>query len=222
MPIDTLKKVAEREAAAADQGAADKAPTAKKAPAKKAAAKVEPKVDTTVVVDGTKVAEVAHVDLTPASFQWPKPVAKILIDYLTERVSAEVDVKNPGRPFISADGKLHVKLDDWREWLVGQGLAPSRNEASAPLREIGPGRTVKLPGVDKGVGFYVGAAPTGTTKLPRRPQVTPTRQPRNPLAGLSDEQRAVVKAALESYTAGTSVKAIKANGVRDELITLVS
>jgi hypothetical protein len=206
MPTETLKKVAEKEAAEANVEAPKAAakPAAKKTTTKPAAKAAEAKVE------------------APAAFAWPKPVDQIMLTYLTERVSAEVDVKNPGRPFISADGKLHVKLDDWREWLVTQGLAPSRNEAAIPLRAVGEGRTVKLPGVDKGVGFYVGDAPKGTAKLPRRPQATATRQPRNPFAGLSDEQREVVKAALSKYSAGTSVPAVKQNGVRDELLAQLS
>ena len=99
------------------------------------------------------------------AFQWPKAASVVLLDYLTARVSAEFDPEHPARPYINSNGKLFVHSTDWRDWLLEQGLAPSKSEAAKPLRDnVGVVRATPLPGMDKALGFYQGPALPGTDR----------------------------------------------------------
>lgn len=162
------------------------------------------------------------------AFQWPKAASAVLLDYLTARVSAEFDPEHPARPYINSNGKLFVHSTDWRDWLLEQGLAPSKSEAAKPLRDnVGVVRATPLPGMDKALGFYQGTAPKGTENLPRRSRplapatVARSRAARNPLSGLNDEQRVVVTKALMMLKPGRSAEGKRLADVRDELLALL-
>jgi hypothetical protein len=150
---------------------------------------------------------------TPAAFEWPKKPAAVLLHYLKANVSADADAPNQARPFINANGVVHLHSSHWREWLAGEGMEPTKAQAAAPLRDAGLAvRAYPLPGEGRSLGFYTGPAPKGTDKLPRR-VVVRTRAPRNPLAKLDEAQRAEVAAALEARPASE---------VRDGLIALLA
>jgi hypothetical protein len=158
-----------------------------------------------------------------AAFTWPGGAQATLVRYLKARVSDTFDPENPARPYINTSGRLFVHSSDWREWLVDNGLAPSKSEAAKPLRDLGMSvKATPLPGLGRALGFYIGdTLPKGTEKLPRREGRSSSgpRAPRNPLRGLSDAQREVVAAALTAYK---PTRANKAHGdVRDELLALL-
>jgi integrase len=45
----------------------------------------------------------AEVTAAPAAFQWPKPLAKVLLDYLKAEVNGDADAPNRAKPFINAN-----------------------------------------------------------------------------------------------------------------------
>src|ERR1700733_7679122 len=158
------------------------------------------------------------------AFQWPKSAASVLLDYLSARVSAEFDPEHPARPYINSNGKLFVHSTDWRDWLLENGLAPSKSEAAKPLRDnVGVVRATPLPGMDKALGFYQGPALPGTEGLPRRESraASGPRAPRNPLSALNDEQRVVVTKALMMLKPGRTAEGKRLADVRDELLALL-
>jgi len=130
-------------------------------------------------------------------YEWPKPAAKILLDYLKAEVTDTADAPNRAKPFINANGVLHLHSSDWREWLTANGMPMTKAEAAAPLRDAGlKVRAFPLPGENRSLGFYVGEAPKGTEKLARRQPQRAVAKPRNPLAKLTDEQAAYLEAVL--------------------------
>jgi len=225
----TLRKIAEREQAEAQVEQVEVKPAAKrtrKAPAKpsdtakpkngngKAKAKPAPK----------PAPKPEPVEEDRNAFQWPKSAASVLLDYLSARVSAEFDPEHPARPYINSNGKLFVHSTDWRDWLLENGLAPSKSEAAKPLRDnVGVVRATPLPGMDKALGFYQGPALPGTEGLPRRESraASGPRAPRNPLSALNDEQRVVVTKALMMLKPGRTAEGKRLADVRDELLALL-
>ena len=246
----TLRKIAEREQAeaAAPEALVEKFDVTEAKPKRTRKAKPNGKSIVRLDADGQPVSQVpAEPEPEPAAaepkpkrtrkakpapaaaptpedrnaFQWPKAASAVLLDYLTARVSAEFDPEHPARPYINSNGKLFVHSTDWRDWLLEQGLAPSKSEAAKPLRDnVGVVRATPLPGMDKALGFYQGTAPKGTEKLPRRESraASGPRAPRTPFGKLTDEQRAVVTAALTAFKPGRSAQGKQQADVRDELL----
>src|SRR4051794_15261478 len=137
-----------------------------------------------------------------AGYQWPKDPQLVLGEYLAERVSADQDAPNRSLPFISGD-VLRVHPSDWLSWLGDHGMAAPKREALAVLKDAGLVQKVyALPGEDgRSRGFYTGAAPKGTEKLPRRVVARAQGKPRSPFGRLTDEQRALLVKALGKLTA---------------------
>ena len=80
-------------------------------------------------------------------YEWPKPAAKVLLDYLKAEVTDAADAPNRAKPFINANGVLHMHSTDWREWLTANGMPMTKAEAAAPLRDAGlKVRAFPLPG----------------------------------------------------------------------------
>ena len=215
---DTLKQIAERE-----QAAETNAPEGAQVEVKpKRTRKAAPKKNGNGTAKAKPAPEPTVEDVQDRNaFQWPKAASAVLLDYLTARVSAEFDAEHPARPYINSNGKLFVHSTDWRDWLLEQGLAPSKSEAAKPLRDnVGVVRATPLPGMDKALGFYQGTAPKGTEKLPRRESraASGPRAPRTPFGKLTDEQRAVVTAALTAFKPGRSAQGKQQADVRDELL----
>jgi hypothetical protein len=153
----------------------------------------------------------------PAGFDWPKPAKDLLTEYLKAEVTDAQDAPNRAKPFINENGVIHIHSTDWRAWLKDtHGLEPGKAEAAKPLRDAKLSvRTVQLPGEDRALGFYVGKAPAGTARLPRRVAERASR-PRKAFRRLTDEQRQVIGAALTAYEyAPEEAKLAK---VRDELL----
>ena len=48
----------------------------------------------------------------PAAFEWPKRASAVLLDYLKANVSADADAPNQARPFINANGVVHLHSTD--------------------------------------------------------------------------------------------------------------
>jgi hypothetical protein len=167
-----------------------KAAAPKKPAAKKAAPKTAPK----------KAAPAKKAAPKAEGFDWPKPPREILIAYLKANVTDAQDAPNTGAPFITENGILRIRSEHWRAWLVDQGIAPSKSEATAPIRELGFSmKPYALPGEGRSHGFYTGELPKsklpGLGKLPIR-KATRTAAPRNPFKGLTDGQRAELLDAL--------------------------
>lgn len=94
---------------------------------------------------------------------------------------------------------LHLHSSDWRRWLTDKGINPTQTEAAKPLRDAGLSvRAFPLPGEGRALGFYIGKAPAGTSRLPGRKAVRRQRAAR-PFGRLTDEQRQVIGAALTAY-----------------------
>jgi hypothetical protein len=148
-------------------------------------------------------------------FTWPKPPAKLLAEYLKARVTADADGPNRKQPFINEAGVLRVHSTDWMEWLAANDMAPSKGEAAKPLRDAGLAvRSFPLPGEDRAFGFYTGAAPAGTERLPRRAGTRRAAAPRNPFKGLTEPQRSYLVTALVE-------RPDEADETRDELLQLL-
>src|SRR3954468_1544116 len=93
-------------------------------------------------------------DAKPAGYEWPKPAAEILLNYLKAEVTDAHDAPNRAKPFINANGKLHLHSSDWLQWLVANGMPASKREAAVPLREAGlKVRAFPLPGEERALGF---------------------------------------------------------------------
>jgi hypothetical protein len=131
-------------------------------------------------------------------FEWPKPPAKLLGEYLKARVTADADGPNRKQPFINEGGVLRLHSTDWIEWLVSQGIAVSKSVAAEPLRAAGLAvKSFPLPGEDRAFGFYTGPAPAGTDKLPRRAGAARApRAPRNPFDRVSEQERSFLVEAV--------------------------
>ena len=150
----------------------------------------------------------------PASFEWPKPPAKLLAEYLKARVTDEVDGPNRKQPFIMGQ-TLRVHSTDWIAWLAEQGIAASKAEAAKPLRDAGLGvRSFPIPGEKFAYGFYTGPAPAGTDRLPRRASARRAAGPRNPFRGLTEAQRSYLVTAMVE-------RPDEADEMRDELLQLL-
>jgi hypothetical protein len=191
----------------ATEGAAPEstdAPEAEAAPAKK---------KSTTKKGQKKVATTTEAPESTNEFTWPKPAGEVLLSYLTENVSDAAEAPNQGLPFITADGTLRIRSEHWREWLVAQGIAPSKMEATKPIRELGFAmKPYALPGEGRSHGFYTGPAPEGTESLARRAGGRGPRTAR-PFGTLTDTQRQALTEALT----GAKLKGELADA-RDELL----
>jgi hypothetical protein len=168
------------------ESAAEAAPTEQATPTKTAGKNKE-----------AKKVSVTTETKEPA-FTWPKPANAVLLDYLTANVSDAAEAPNQGLPFITEDGTLRIRSEHWRDWLVEQGIAPSKMEATKPIRDLDyKMKPYALPGEGRSHGFYTGPAPEGTGDLPRRKGGRGTRTAR-PFGTLSDAQRQVLTEALTS------------------------
>ena len=153
---------------------------------------------------------------------------KLLLEYLKSEVTgdAELDPLNVP-PTIDQDGKLRVRSLHWRAWLAKRGIEVGATAAVKVLREAGleQERWFSLPR-GKRMCYVTTDLPRGTGNLPRR-EDTPLagatqpgeRRGANPLRRLSDEQAAVVKAALEQYEPPKArAKRAAAEQIVDELL----
>jgi hypothetical protein len=142
-------------------------------------------------------AEAADAASESTGYAWPKPPSEVLLDYLKAEVTDAHDAPNRAKPFVNANGKLHMHSSDWLQWLVANGMPTNKREAAVPLREAGlKVRAFPLPGENRALGFYIGDAPTGTERLPRRVPQRATRTPRTPFSKLTVAQRELVRDAL--------------------------
>jgi hypothetical protein len=145
---------------------------------------------------------------TTAVFEWPKKPAAVLLDYLKAEVTDAADAPNRAKPFINSAGVLHLHSTDWRAWLAGQGMEPTKSQAAAPLRAAGLAvRAYPLPREGRSLGFYTGPAPKGTDKLARR-VVQRASAPRRPFAKLTEDERSELAAALTARPAGETRDAL--------------
>jgi hypothetical protein len=171
-----------------------------------------------------RAGEAAEDELAPPkastnskpSFEWPKAPAEVLVDYLKAEVTDAQDAPNRAKPFINEKGVVHLHSSDWRHWLAEQGLEPTKAQAAEPLRAAGlKVRAVPLPGEDRALGFYIGKAPSGAGKLPRRKAARRPRQAR-PFGRPNAEQVEVLGRALTALEfADDEAELAK---VRDELL----
>lgn len=145
---------------------------------------------------------------------WPKAPAVMLVNYLKAEVTDAPDAPNRSKPFINEAGIVHLHSTDWRTWLAAQGMELTKSQAAEPLRDAGlKVRAFPLPGEGRSLGFYIGQAPKGTEKLPRR-KGGRTAAPARPFGKLTPEQREVLLTALTAHVfeAGPLADA------RDELV----
>jgi len=190
-------------------------PAAKSSGAKASSSKASTKASTAKKSTGAKAPKAAKVEAP--KFEWPKPAGELLVEYLTERVSAEFNAGQEARPYVNSNGRLFVHSTDWAEWLDSKHIGGSKMDRAEPLRQIGQTRATPIPGTDHRLAFYSGPVPKGAESLPRRAANGGAGggAKRSPLSRLSDGQRAVVKAALAKYTVP------KDKAVRDELLELL-
>ena len=103
------------------------------------------------------------------SVKWPHRPSDLLVRFLNRRVSDAADAPNRGLPFITEAGVVRFTGTAWREFLLNEGIAVSKKEAAQPLREMGfVVRAFSIPGEGRSLAMYLGQAPKGTEKLPRR------------------------------------------------------
>jgi hypothetical protein len=134
--------------------------------------------------------------------------AGAFVDYLKAEVSGDHRAPVDFKPTIDETGKLRVKSTHFREWLSAQGYSAGAVTAARILRAAGLEQErwfVMKPGKRM---MFVGSAPAGTGRLPRRkdepiegvsilPGERRGGRSGNPLRRLDDEQRAAVKACLK-------------------------
>lgn len=138
-----------------------------------------------------------------AGFEWPKPFAELLLEYLRERISTDADAPAKGLPHITESGILRVRGEDWREWLAAQEIAAPKAVAAAAMRDgLGIMKALPIAGEGRAMGFYQGPAPAGTEDLPRRAGGRSAGAPKrssNPFARFDAEALGLLNSAVNNY-----------------------
>jgi hypothetical protein len=177
-----------------------------------------------------KTAEptVEPAKVTVPAFKLTSTPSKVLLAYLTERVSGDADAPHRGLPFITEKGIVRVKPSDWTDWFAsaeGHEGEPSKKDMLGVLKDTGLiQRVYPLPTVDghpelegKSFGLYTGPAPKGTEKLARRESARPAAKPaaEKPAAnGEGKDAPAADAPTVPGFSSGFDVSRVPASELR--------